>query len=172
MAKKVIITCAVTGAIHTPTMSPYLPITPDEIARGVLFLVEDEFGQTSGVVTLEERAVDLESARIAAGEALSTALEALLSMREREGAALSRDLESRLAVVEGVAARLAAFCSSEWKNTAERYCVPTSAPWRLSVVGSCERKNQSSSAENATLLGSKVTCTHSAWPVSPPQTCS
>jgi len=30
---KVIITCAVTGAIHTPTMSPYLPITPDEIAR-------------------------------------------------------------------------------------------------------------------------------------------
>ena len=29
---KVIITCAVTGAIHTPTMSPYLPITPDEIA--------------------------------------------------------------------------------------------------------------------------------------------
>ena len=31
MAKKVIITCAVTGAIHTPTMSPYLPITPEEI---------------------------------------------------------------------------------------------------------------------------------------------
>jgi uncharacterized protein (DUF849 family) len=35
MAKsnKVIITCAVTGSIHTPTMSPHLPITPDEIAR-------------------------------------------------------------------------------------------------------------------------------------------
>ena len=30
--RKVIITCAVTGAIHTPTMSPYLPITPKEIA--------------------------------------------------------------------------------------------------------------------------------------------
>ncbi len=28
---KVIITCAVTGSIHTPTMSPHLPITPDEI---------------------------------------------------------------------------------------------------------------------------------------------
>ncbi len=28
---KVIITCAVTGSIHTPSMSPYLPITPDEI---------------------------------------------------------------------------------------------------------------------------------------------
>ena len=35
MAKteKVIITCAVTGSIHTPTMSPHLPVTPDEIAR-------------------------------------------------------------------------------------------------------------------------------------------
>ncbi len=29
--KKVIITCAVTGSIHTPTMSPYLPVTPKEI---------------------------------------------------------------------------------------------------------------------------------------------
>lgn len=33
MARKIIITCAVTGSIHTPTMSPHLPITPDEIAR-------------------------------------------------------------------------------------------------------------------------------------------
>jgi uncharacterized protein (DUF849 family) len=30
--KKVIITCAITGGVHTPTMSPHLPITPDEIA--------------------------------------------------------------------------------------------------------------------------------------------
>jgi uncharacterized protein (DUF849 family) len=29
---KVIITCAVTGSIHTPSMSPYLPVTADEIA--------------------------------------------------------------------------------------------------------------------------------------------
>jgi uncharacterized protein (DUF849 family) len=29
---KVIITCAVTGAIHTPSMSPYLPVTAQEIA--------------------------------------------------------------------------------------------------------------------------------------------
>ena len=33
MTKKIVITCAVTGAIHTPTMSPYLPITPDEIVE-------------------------------------------------------------------------------------------------------------------------------------------
>jgi uncharacterized protein (DUF849 family) len=34
--RKVIITCAVTGAIHTPTMSPHLPITPAEIADGAI----------------------------------------------------------------------------------------------------------------------------------------
>ncbi len=32
----VIITCAITGAIHTPTMTPYLPITPDEIAESAI----------------------------------------------------------------------------------------------------------------------------------------
>ena len=31
MKHKVIITCAVTGAIHTPSMSPHLPITPEQI---------------------------------------------------------------------------------------------------------------------------------------------
>ena len=36
MANKVIITCAVTGAIHTPSMSPHLPITPDEIAEAAI----------------------------------------------------------------------------------------------------------------------------------------
>jgi uncharacterized protein (DUF849 family) len=31
--RKVIVTCAVTGSVHTPSMSPHLPVTPDEIAR-------------------------------------------------------------------------------------------------------------------------------------------
>ncbi|ALM86064.1 3-keto-5-aminohexanoate cleavage protein [Bordetella sp. N] len=35
-AKKVIITCAVTGSIHTPSMSPYLPITAEQIADDAL----------------------------------------------------------------------------------------------------------------------------------------
>ncbi len=39
-ARKVIITCAVTGAIHTPTMSPHLPITPDEIIKDSLEAIE------------------------------------------------------------------------------------------------------------------------------------
>lgn len=33
---KVIITCAVTGAIHTPSMSPFLPVTPEEIAEAAV----------------------------------------------------------------------------------------------------------------------------------------
>ncbi len=37
---KVIITTAVTGAIHTPTMSPYLPITPDEIVADAVAAAE------------------------------------------------------------------------------------------------------------------------------------
>jgi len=39
-ANKVIITCAATGSIHTPTMSPYLPITPDEIAEAAVAAAE------------------------------------------------------------------------------------------------------------------------------------
>jgi len=30
---KVIISCAITGSVHTPTMSPHLPVTPQEIAE-------------------------------------------------------------------------------------------------------------------------------------------
>jgi uncharacterized protein (DUF849 family) len=38
--EKVIITCAVTGSIHTPTMSPYLPITGDEVAEQAIGAAE------------------------------------------------------------------------------------------------------------------------------------
>ncbi|MEM0947014.1 MAG: 3-keto-5-aminohexanoate cleavage protein [Pseudomonadota bacterium] len=40
MTDKVIITCAVTGAIHTPSMSPALPITPAEIADAAIEAAE------------------------------------------------------------------------------------------------------------------------------------
>ena len=40
MPKSVIITCAPTGGIHTPTMSPHLPITPDQIATASIEAVE------------------------------------------------------------------------------------------------------------------------------------
>ncbi len=38
--RKVIVTCAVTGAIHTPSMSPHLPITPDEIVAEAVAAAE------------------------------------------------------------------------------------------------------------------------------------
>ncbi len=40
MAKPVIITCAPTGGIHTPSMSPHLPVTPAEIARASIEAAE------------------------------------------------------------------------------------------------------------------------------------
>ncbi|WP_404477135.1 3-keto-5-aminohexanoate cleavage protein [Novosphingobium sp. BL-52-GroH] len=37
---KTIISCAITGSIHTPSMSPYLPVTAEEIARSALEAAE------------------------------------------------------------------------------------------------------------------------------------
>jgi uncharacterized protein (DUF849 family) len=39
-ASKVIVTCAVTGSVHTPSMSPYLPVTPDEIVEQAVAAAE------------------------------------------------------------------------------------------------------------------------------------
>ncbi|MFM5884102.1 MAG: 3-keto-5-aminohexanoate cleavage protein [Novosphingobium sp.] len=39
-SSKVIISCAVTGSIHTPSMSPHLPVTPEEIAESALGAAE------------------------------------------------------------------------------------------------------------------------------------
>jgi uncharacterized protein (DUF849 family) len=38
--RKVIITCAVTGGIHTPSMSPHLPVTPQQIAEAGIAAAE------------------------------------------------------------------------------------------------------------------------------------
>jgi len=40
LKRKTIITCAITGAIHTPSMSPHLPVTPDEIAQSAIEAAE------------------------------------------------------------------------------------------------------------------------------------
>ncbi len=39
-AKGVIISCAITGSIHTPSMSPHLPVTPEEIAESAIGAAE------------------------------------------------------------------------------------------------------------------------------------
>lgn len=38
--RKIIITCAVTGSIHTPSMSPHLPVTAEEIAEAAIGAAE------------------------------------------------------------------------------------------------------------------------------------
>ncbi len=40
MARKVIISCAITGSIHTPSMSPHLPVTAEEIATSAIEAAE------------------------------------------------------------------------------------------------------------------------------------
>ena len=40
MTSKVIISCAITGSIHTPSMSPYLPVTASQIAESALGAAE------------------------------------------------------------------------------------------------------------------------------------
>jgi 3,5-dioxohexanoate:acetyl-CoA acetone transferase len=54
---KIIITCAVTGAIHTPTMSPYLPITPEQITSEAIAAAE------AGAAILHLHARDPETGR-------------------------------------------------------------------------------------------------------------
>ncbi len=54
---KVIISCAITGAIHTPTMSPHLPVTPDEIAGQAIGAAE------AGATILHLHARDPETGR-------------------------------------------------------------------------------------------------------------
>ena len=55
--RKVIITCAVTGSIHTPSMSPHLPATPDEIAEAAIAAAE------AGATVLHLHARDPEDGR-------------------------------------------------------------------------------------------------------------
>ena len=45
---KVIISCAVTGSIHTPSMSPHLPVTAEEIAQSALDAAVDAWTETLG----------------------------------------------------------------------------------------------------------------------------
>jgi uncharacterized protein (DUF849 family) len=56
-SKKVIVTCAVTGAIHTPSMSPHLPVTADEIAEAAIGAAE------AGAAILHLHARDPQSGR-------------------------------------------------------------------------------------------------------------
>ena len=42
---KIIISCAITGSIHTPSMSPYLPVTAEEIAARAIGAEQGQRGR-------------------------------------------------------------------------------------------------------------------------------
>lgn len=56
-AEKVIISCAITGSIHTPSMSPHLPVTPQQIAESAIGAAE------AGAAILHLHARDPETGR-------------------------------------------------------------------------------------------------------------
>ena len=50
MSNKAIISCAITGAMHTPTMSAALPITPAQIAEQSIAAAHEAFLRSRGLV--------------------------------------------------------------------------------------------------------------------------
>ncbi len=96
-AGKVIITCAVTGSVHTPTMSEYLPITADEIVAQSVAAAE------AGAAIIHLHARDPKDGRPSQDEALymrflpriKQATDAVLNITT--GGGLGMTLEQRLA---------------------------------------------------------------------------
>ena len=81
MSGKKIISCAVTGATHTPTMSPYLPVTPDAIIEQAVAAAE------AGAAIIHLHARDPETERPTAD--LGIWLHILRSIRSRTDAILN-----------------------------------------------------------------------------------
>jgi Uncharacterized conserved protein len=79
--KSVIITCAITGSLHTPSMSPYLPITPDEI------VAESVAAAEAGASIIHLHARDPKDGRPSADPAIF--MEFLPRIKERTNAVLN-----------------------------------------------------------------------------------
>ena len=100
MAKSVIVTCAVTGSIHTPSQSPYLPLTPRQIVEESVAAAE------AGAAVLHLHARDPVDGRPTADPAVF--MQFLPEIRERTSAIVNittgggpgMSLEERLAAPE------------------------------------------------------------------------
>ncbi len=109
MNNKVIITAAVTGAIHVPTMSPYLPITPDQIIDEAVKSYE------AGAAVVHIHARDPQDGRPSAD--LGLYREILEGIKKRcnvvicvtTGGGLGMSLEERIAAVREFKPELASF---------------------------------------------------------------
>ena len=100
---KIIITCAITGSIHTPSMSPHLPVTADEIASQAIEAAE------AGASILHLHARDPETGRPSAAPEhfmgflprIATATDAVLNLSTGGSAVMG--LDERLAAPRAVA---------------------------------------------------------------------
>jgi uncharacterized protein (DUF849 family) len=109
MDKKVIISCAITGAIHTPTMSPYLPFSPQDIARQAIEAAE------AGAAILHLHARDPETGEPNGDPAvymqflpaIKAATNAVINLTT--GGGLNMNLDQRLATALRVKPELASF---------------------------------------------------------------
>ena len=105
--KKVIITCAVTGSIHTPSMSPHLPLTPHHIADQAIEAAE------AGAAILHLHARDPNDGRPAFDPSIyqqflpriHAATDAVLNITT--GGAITMTLEQRLAGAVDISAEMA-----------------------------------------------------------------
>ncbi|MFC0861565.1 3-keto-5-aminohexanoate cleavage protein [Sphaerimonospora cavernae] len=101
MSRPVIITCAPTGGIHTPTMSPHLPVTPDEIAAASIEAAE------AGAAIIHLHARDPETGRpdprpelfLDFMPKIKEACDAVLNVSTGGGLGMTREERLRAAVV-------------------------------------------------------------------------
>ena len=106
-SNKVIITCAITGSIHTPSMSPHLPVTADEIAHQSIEAVE------AGAAILHLHARDPDNGRPSQNPELfmgflpriKQATDAVLNITTGGGIGMS--LEERIAPAKHIRAEVA-----------------------------------------------------------------
>ena len=105
--REIIITCALTGSIHTPSMSPHLPVTPDEIAQAGIEAAE------AGAAILHLHARDPGTGKPSADPAhfravlprLRQGCDAVLNLSTGGSAVMS--LDARLAAPKEVAPEMA-----------------------------------------------------------------
>jgi uncharacterized protein (DUF849 family) len=108
-ANKVIITCAITGAMHTPTMSPHLPFTPEDIAAQAIEAAE------AGAAILHLHARDPKDGRPSSDPALflrflpqiKAATNAVINITT--GASPAMPVEARLAAARCTKPEMASF---------------------------------------------------------------
>ena len=118
LENKVIITCAITGSIHVPTMSPYLPITPEQIAEEAVMAAD------AGAAVVHIHARDPTNGRPISD--IDTMRNILTQIKDRSdvvicittGGGIGMTLEERLKVIPELKPEMGSFNmgSMNWEN--------------------------------------------------------